>query len=379
MTSDTERELPFVQKVFVVVGIVILTILLVTLLYFTLDVLLLIFSAVLIAIFLRGLAVPLAEKLNIREVWAVLAVSLVLILVLAGGIALLAPSVAEQARHLRQELPRSGQQVADFVSRYEWGQALIMQLPSTQDVMARVDAASLLSGVGGVFSSTVGAVGNFFIVILLAVYLAAEPTLYTRGFTKLFPIGRREGVTEVIDTTGETLRWWLVGKIGSMIFIGVLTWIGLSIIGVPLALTLGLIAGLLSFIPNFGPIISAIPALLLAFIDSPVSALYVLGLYVGVQLIESNLVTPYIERMTVELPPALTIIFQIVFAITLGGLGLVLATPLLAMLMVVIQLVYVRDVLGDRDIDTGPGTEQNADGPTEREEDLGQQPADVNL
>ena len=91
------------------------------------------------------------------------------------------------------------------------------------------------------------------------------------------------------------------------------------------------------------------PALLLAFINSPITAVYVLGLYVGVQLIESNLVTPLIERETVELPPALTIVFQLVFGVMLGGLGLVLATPLLAMLMVVVQMVYVGDVLGDRE------------------------------
>jgi predicted PurR-regulated permease PerM len=134
-----------------------------------------------------------------------------------------------------------------------------------------------------------------------------------------------------------------------MIFIGLLTWIGLSILGVPLALTLGLIAGLLSFIPNFGPIISAVPALLLAFIESPTTALYVLILYIGVQLVESNVVTPLIERETVELPPALTIIFQLALAVMVGGLGLILATPLLAVIMVVIQMVYIQDILGDRD------------------------------
>ena len=123
--------------------------------------------------------------------------------------------------------------------------------------------------------------------------------------------------------------------------------IGLYILGIPLALTLGLLAGLLSFIPNFGPIISAIPALLLAFIQSPVTALYVLGLYVGVQLIESNLVTPMIERNTIELPPAVTILFQLALAVMVGGLGLVLATPLLAVIIVVIQMVYIQDILGD--------------------------------
>jgi predicted PurR-regulated permease PerM len=118
--------------------------------------------------------------------------------------------------------------------------------------------------------------------------------------------------------------------------------------GVPLALTLGLIAGLLSFIPNFGPILSAVPAILLAFIHSPISAVYVACLFVGVQVVESNVVTPFIERKTVELAPALTIVFQLILGVLIGGLGLVLATPLLAVIVVLVKTVYFEDVLGDK-------------------------------
>ena len=142
-----------------------------------------------------------------------------------------------------------------------------------------------------------------------------------------------------------------------MLFIGVLTWIGLLIIGVPLALTLGLIAGLFSFVPNFGPILSAVPAILLAFIDSPTSALYVVILFVAVQLIESNLVTPMIERRTVELPPVLTIAPQLALTILVGAVGLILATPILAVVMVLLQTLYIQDVLGDKDVDVEEKTD----------------------
>ncbi len=131
----------------------------------------------------------------------------------------------------------------------------------------------------------------------------------------------RKRVREILYEIGDTLSWWLIGKVASMLFIGILTWVGLSIIGVPLPLTLGLIAGLFSFVPNFGPILSAVPAILLAFIDSPTKALYVLILFVVVQLIESNLVTPIIERRTVELPPVLTIVAQLALSILIGGTG----------------------------------------------------------
>lgn len=348
---DSPGEYGFAKKVLLTVGLVCLVLLSLLLVYYTFDVLLLIFAAALLAIFLRGLADLLCKVTNIGEGWAVLAVSAIILAVLAGAIALLAPDVAEQVRHLREELPRSARTAADYISQFGWGQALIEQLPSYDDVRDSLNPSTLLAGVGGFFTSTLGAVGNFFIVILLSIYLASEPGFYTRGFTNLFPKNRRTRVREILFSIGDTLRWWLIGKVGSMLFIGLLTWVGLWIIGVPLALTLGLIAGLLSFIPNFGPILSALPALLLAFIESPTKALYTLILFVGVQLVESNLVTPLIERKTVEIPPALTIIFQLALAVLVGGLGLVLATPLLAVILVIVQMVYVEDILGDRRTD----------------------------
>lgn len=358
----------FVNRILITVSLVLALILLLVLVYFTIDVLLLIFAAVLLAIFLRGLADLVNRYTRISEGLSVLLVSFLLVVIIAGAIALLAPSVAEQVKNLREELPQSAQKVSDYISQFGWGRTIIEQLPSIGDIMQKIGTFSLLANVGGVFSSTMGAVGNFFVVILLAIYLASEPLFYVRGFIKLFPIENRERVREILVGIFETLRWWLIGKAGSMVFIGLLTWIGLSILGVPLALTLGLIAGLLSFIPNFGPIISAVPAILLAFIDKPITAVYVLALYVGVQLVESNLVTPLIERETIELPPALTIIFQLALGIIIGGLGLVLATPILAVVMVVVQMVYIQGVLGDRDtevevkdLDKETGESENAE------------------
>jgi predicted PurR-regulated permease PerM len=349
MKPEQASEKTFAERVLIVIGFVVLTFLLLVLLYSTFDVILLIFAAALLAIFLRGLADLLGLVVNASEGWRIVIVSLVLLLIFGGAIALLAPSVGEQVAHLRDELPKSAQAAASYISQYGWGRAIIDQLPSFDDVVGRISAIGLLAGVGGVFSSTVGAVGNFFITILLAIYFAAEPKFYIFGFIKLFPRYNRHRVREVLLEIGDTLRWWLIGKAGSMLFIGVLTWIGLSILGVPLALTLGLIAGLLSFIPNFGPILSAVPAILIAFIETPITAVYVAGLYIIVQLIESNIVTPLIERETIELPPALTIMFQLALAVLVGGLGLVLATPLLAVIMVVVQMVYIEDVLGDRE------------------------------
>lgn len=350
-TANSFSEKTYVEKILIAVGIVFLTYIVYQLFFSVFDVILLIFAAVLLAVFLCGLADFVSRYLNISEGKSVLLVSVLLLAVLGGAIALLAPSVAEQVQHLREELPKSAQEAGAYISQFAWGRTIIDQLPSVDEVMRKIDTSSILTRVGGFFSSTVGAVGNFFITILLAIYLATEPKFYAEGFTKLFPIRLRPRVGEVLAEIGDTLSWWLIGKVASMVFIGLLTWIGLSILGVPLALTLGLLAGLLSFIPNFGPILSALPAILLAFIESPIKAVYVLILFIIVQIIESNIVTPMIERQTVELPPALTIIFQLILGVLIGGLGLVLATPLLAVIMVLIQMIYIEDILGDRNTD----------------------------
>jgi len=348
MAEKTNPDKGFMRQVLIAVAVVFASLLGAAAIYFTFDIFLLVFAAALLAIFLRGLAEVLGKWIRIGEGWLLVIVTVLLIVLVAGSVAMLAPSVAEQAQILRTEVPRSAERAGEYLSQYGWGRTLLAQMPHTEDVMAKIDAESLVTSVGGFFSTTLGALGNFLVTILLAVYLAAEPRFYASGLRRFFPIERRQRAGEVLDAIYETLRWWLIGKAGSMIFIGLVTWIGLSVLDVPLALTLGLIAGLLSFIPNFGPILSAVPALLLAFIDSPMSAVYVLALYIGVQLIESNVVTPIIERETVELAPALTIVFQLALAAVIGGLGLVLATPLLAVMVVIVKMVYFEDILGDK-------------------------------
>ncbi len=359
MTPTENPNQSFAKRVLINIGLITLVLLLIILLIYVFEVILLLFGAILLAIFLHGLANIARRYLRLSEGYSVLLVSALLVAVLAFSIWLLAPSIAEQVKNLRVELPESAQKVSQYLSNYGWGRAILEQLPSNAEMIEMVNNSSFLSQVGNFFSSTVTILTNLALMILLAIYLASEPKTYIRGFTKLFPQARRGRVNEILYEIGETLSWWLIGKGASMLFIGLLTWIGLSIIGVPLALTLGLIAGLLSFVPNFGPILSAVPALLLAFIDSPTSALYVLGLFIFVQLIESNLVTPMIERQTVELPPVLTICSQLALALLVGAVGLILATPILAVVMVLVQTLYIQDVLGDKNTEVNENLEQN--------------------
>jgi predicted PurR-regulated permease PerM len=151
----------------------------------------------------------------------------------------------------------------------------------------------------------------------------------------------------VIGQLGYTLRWWLVGRIAGMTAVGILTWIGLMLLGVPLSFTLATLAAVLDFVPNIGPIIAAIPALLVGLTESPMTGLYVALLYIAIQIAEGSLMTPLIEQETVSLAPVLLLSAQLIMGVLFGVLGLLLATPILVVLVILIKMLYIEDVLGD--------------------------------
>jgi predicted PurR-regulated permease PerM len=133
-----------------------------------------------------------------------------------------------------------------------------------------------------------------------------------------------------------------------MAFVGIVTGIGLALLGMPMALTFGILAGLLDFVPNFGPLLAALPVVLLALVQSPTQALWVVLLYVGVQTLEAYLISPLVERRTASVEPAAIIGSQLLAAVLLGGPGVVLATPIAAVTLVLVRMLYLEDVLGER-------------------------------
>jgi predicted PurR-regulated permease PerM len=148
-----------------------------------------------------------------------------------------------------------------------------------------------------------------------------------------------------LDSVADTLWWWLVAKIASMLVVGALTWIGLVALNVPLAFTLAVIASLLTFIPNIGPVLSAVPAMLLGLLQSPITAVWVALLFIVIQTVESYLITPVFQQRAISLPPALVIAAQVLMGVLSGGLGLIVATPLAAAISVLVKELYMRDVL----------------------------------
>ncbi len=185
------------------------------------------------------------------------------------------------------------------------------------------------------------------VILFVGLYVAYDPHLYQSGLVKLVPLDQRERVREVLGRLRTVLGRWIIGRIISMTIIGVSTAIGLWLLNVPLPITLGVLAALLTFIPNIGPILAAVPQALLAFQVGTTTVLYVILFNIAMQGVESYLITPIVQRYEVTLPPALTVCAQLLMGVLFGVIGIIMAAPLTASLMLVVQMLYVRDELGD--------------------------------
>lgn len=334
----------FVRRTLLALGISLLILLVLLLIWYAVHVLLMIFAGVLLGLLLRGLAGLLSQHAPISSFWALVVVLAVIIGLsfLAGW--LVAPRISAQVDVLMQRLPKAYHQVIGYLKQFGWGEWLLAQLPATDEVTlgseAVTRAKNILYGIGN-------AVVTIVIVLFVGLYVAVQPRLYRDGLVRLVPPAFRPRATDVLDEVTNTLQWWLIGRIASMAIIGVATTIGLWLMGIPLALTLGFVAALLTFIPNFGPVISAVPAVLLGLLQGPQAALWVVLLYIGIQTVESYLITPLIQMQAVRLPPVLIIAAQVLLGVLAGALGLILATPLTAAVFVLVKRLYIEDVLGD--------------------------------
>ena len=209
--------------------------------------------------------------------------------------------------------------------------------------------------------STFGYLANAVIIFFIGLFLSVEPNLYRDGFARLFPQNARGKVVDAFSETGQTMRWWLVGKLMSMGLIFVLTWLGLWIVGYPFAFALGLLAGALAFIPNIGPILTYIPLALVGLSAGSTSTLiYGLGIYLVAQAIESYIFTPLIQKRMVSLPPALIFFVQILGGILFGLWGVALATPLTAVIKTLVEKLYIQEGLEENVEEVDPNISERA-------------------
>lgn len=198
-----------------------------------------------------------------------------------------------------------------------------------------------------IVSSVFGALAGLVMVIFIAMYIAAEPRLYREGMLHLVPKRNRARAREVILALGDTLRRWLVARFIAMVVVGTVTGLALKALGVRGALVLGVLSGLLEFVPFFGPIASAVPAIAAAMLDSPQKALSVAVLYVVIQQLEGSALTPLLLEKRLDIPPVLTLVFVAALGVVFGILGMLIAEPILAVVLVTVRMLYVEDVVGD--------------------------------
>jgi predicted PurR-regulated permease PerM len=336
MAAKDQSEHIFVRRVLIVLGLAALFFLV-----WELRVLLLmLFGAIVIASIFRAVADVICKYTKLPNgVSTALAIILVLGS-LAALIALFGAHVAQQVQTLRETLPAAWKTLEQRIGDI----GLSAQLDKLVATITAPGGGSL-SGFGRTLLSIGSGLADLLVVIFAGIYLATQPNFYRTGLIKLVPPLRRKIAAEAMLESERALRLWLKGQAIAMVVVGLLTGFGLWWLEMPSALTLGLLAGVLEFIPFAGPIIAAVPAILLALAVSPELTLWVVLLYVAVQQFEGNLLTPLVQQYAVDLPGAVLLFSLIGFGSLFGTLGIILAAPLAVVSMVLVKRLYIIEAL----------------------------------
>jgi predicted PurR-regulated permease PerM len=304
------------------------------------------FGSVLFAILINSAA----ERVNYRgKLPHAVSVLLVIIALLGSQAAVavwLGPELVDQFRQLSDLVPSGLRSAREFLQSSEVGRAVLDGVTDVEQLVP--SARRIFEGTGRVLGAGAEGAAKFMLFLVIGVFVALDPARYSRGAVRLLPPAHRGRALEVLGATGDALRKWLVARLLLMVLIGALFGTGLAILQIPLALPLALIAGAFSIVPYLGPALAYIPAVAVALLQGPMQAVYVTLLYSGVQLVESYVVEPLVEARAVTLPPALIIASQVIATLWLGPIGVVLATPLLVVVVVLVQMLYIEDVLHER-------------------------------
>ncbi|MCL4183375.1 MAG: AI-2E family transporter [Burkholderiaceae bacterium] len=321
------------------VGRVVIAVAIVVLAWLALElraVIVVVFGGVLAAVALRAASTPVQRLTGLRERPALALVLATIVGILALGSWLIGEPVTREFGALRRELPGAIERVTDWLDSQSFG-------PALRDWLG--------NGKPGLECSAIGALGTLILIIVVGIYIAADPGPYRRGLLRLLPLQQRRRVDAAMAEAGRGLSRWLVSQSIAMVTVGTMTAIGLTLLGMPLALPLGIITGLLEFVPFFGTITSSALIILLAFAQGAVPALNAALLCLFVQQFESYVLQPFLQRWAVALPPAVGLTAVLVFGALAGPLGVVLATPLMVAVMALVQRLYVD---GTIEADTPP-------------------------
>lgn len=301
------------------------------------SVLLLAFGSIVIAIIIRTLARPLNGRCGLGERAAVFVAVLLLGFFFLGLFVLFGHQLSAQSTGLAERLPQAWTGVKEGLETNSVGRWILDRVEDADG-----ETTSWLENSWRFLAITTGTIAHAVLMIFAGIYFAATPRPYLDGFVQLFPIPLRSGLREALLDAGYALRRWLLGQAISMTSVGVLTGVGLALVGAPLPLVLGIMAGLLEFIPIAGPVLAFVPGVLVALTDSPRTALYAALVYLVVQQLEGNLIMPIAQRWAVELPPSFGLISLVAFGLLFGALGILFGSPLAVVLMCLVQKLYVE-------------------------------------
>ena len=301
---------------------------------------LLLFAAIIGAVLLTTVSDWLHTRLKIKQGPALVLFLCSFVAIVGLLIWMQGPNTVQQFADLEVELPQAAHKLLAQVQSHQWGQWLLRQSPGSEQVSDGFSFA--ITRIGGIVVSSATIIAGLVIVLSLSIYFSAEPGLYYNGLRRVFPAEYRDKLDACAASVAEILRWWVLAKLISMTMVGALISIGLWIVGVPLSGTLGIIAAAMTFIPNVGPLISLIPAALLALAISPAKGLLTLLVFAVVFTIEGYVVTPLLERNIVRLPPALTLVMQLLLAAVAGPVGVALAAPISAAILGALEVLIPK-------------------------------------
>lgn len=320
--------------------VVFVTILIIVLLVLkeTFSVLLMILAASIIALYFYGLADLLQRKIKTSHKWSMFLSFVITFLILFILAWVIGAKIQEQVSNIREQLPQMVEDARSRLSQYSWGQSIINQISDA-------NSEKYMNIIQRFFNSTFGILGDLYLIFFLTLFFLTDPYVYRTGIIALVAIDKKQKAYYLLDELANHLKGWFKGRLISMLFVGVATGIGLQIIGAPMVLALAVSAGLLDFIPNFGPVIALIPAVLVGMTVDMQTTWMIVALYLGVQLMEGMVVNPTVQRKLVKIPPALIITGQIVIGSVTGYLGVILATPVVLIIMVLVKELYIKDTL----------------------------------
>ncbi len=342
--SDTlpTSEVMFVRRILIVGAFVGLA----AAIWFLSNVLLLVFAGILLAVLLRAIADPLTRKLAISDGWALLLSGLTILIVLGIGVILFGAQISSQFGQLAQVLPQAVERILQ-----EFG------FSGVQELLTGTVVGNILTTAYSWGTAIIGVLAGLLFVVFTGIYLSISPTTYRNGLIALFPPTIQPQISATIEDAGRALSLWLGGQLAAMAVVGVMTALGLWLIGLPSPFALGFIAALADFVPIVGPIAAAIPGLLVASSQGFDMVLWTLAVYVIVQQIESNVILPIIVGSAVQLQPAVGLFAVIALGVLFGPLGVLFAYPLAVVADVAVRRLYIRDTLGEPVEIVGEGQE----------------------